>query len=213
MKHFNIIVCGVGGTGVIGLGELLRKAAIREGNRVLGTESRGSGQRGGPATASVRFTTLGENEQYNDRTALWAGSVGAGGADLMIATEAAEALRNAHYLSGNSRVILNTFTLKPTQTRQEIKTRNLKYPSIEEVVAMLKQVTPHVYVINASDMSMKHFGSYRTTNPVLVGMALARDLLPLQKDTVKSLLKGVAKDALELGYQSQRSSEIEQGFH
>lgn len=207
MRHFNIIICGVGGTGVIGLGELLRKAAMLEGNKVLGTESRGSGQRGGPATASVRFTTLDNGEEYNDRTALWAGSVGAGGADLMIATEAAEALRNAHYLSEHSRVILNTFGLKPTQTRQEIKAKSLKYPSIDEVVAMLRKLTPHVYVLNASDMSMKKFGTYRNTNPVLVGVALARGLLPLKKETLESLLKGATRDALELGYQSESRGE------
>jgi len=207
MRHFNIIICGVGGTGVIGLGELLRKAAMLEGNKVLGTESRGSGQRGGPATASVRFTTLDNGEEYNDRTALWAGSVGAGGADLMIATEAAEALRNAHYLSEHSRVILNTFGLKPTQTRQEIKAKSLKYPSIDEVVAMLRKLTPHVYVLNASDMSMKKYGTYRNTNPVLVGVALARGLLPLKKETLESLLKGATRDALELGYQSESRRE------
>ncbi len=210
MRHFNIIICGVGGTGVIGLGELLRKASALEGNRVLGTESRGSGQRGGPATASVRFTTLDNDEEYNDRATLWAGSVGAGGADLMIATEAAEALRNAHYLSENSRVILNTFALKPTQTRQEIKAKSVKYPTIDEVVAMLHQITPHVYVFNASEMSMKKFGTYRNTNPVLVGVALARGLLPLKKDTLESLLKGAAKDAVEFGYQSASGSESEQ---
>lgn len=202
MRHFNIIICGVGGTGVIGLGELLREAAGLEDNRVLATESRGSGQRGGPATASVRYTTLDESEEYNDRTALWSGSIGVGGADLMIATEVAEALRNAHYLSGNSKVILNTFTLMPKQTRQEMKAKSLKYPSVEEVVTMLHQLTPHVYVANASDMSMEHFGSYRMTNPILVGRALARGLLPLKKDTVKSLLQGNAKEALELGFQS-----------
>jgi len=211
MRHFNIIICGVGGTGVIGLGELLREAARLEDSRVLATESRGSGQRGGPATASIRFTSLDENEEYYDRTALWAGSVGAGGADLMIATEAAEALRNAHYLSENSRVVLNTFTLKPTQTRQEMKAKSLKYPSIDKVVAMLQQLTPHVHVFNASEMSMQHFGSYRTTNPVLVGLAFARGLLPLKKDTVKNLLKGVAKDALELGFQSEGGPESDQG--
>ena len=202
MRHFNIIICGVGGTGVIGLGELLREAAKLEGGRVLATESRGSGQRGGPATASVRYTTLDENEEYNERTALWSGSIGVGGADLMIATEVAEALRNAHYLSENSKVILNTFTLMPKQTRQEMKAKTLKYPSVEEVVTMLNQLTPNVYVANASDISMEHFNSYRMTNPVLVGLAIAQGMLPLKKDTVKSLLKGNAKEALELGFKS-----------
>jgi indolepyruvate ferredoxin oxidoreductase beta subunit len=212
MRHFNIIICGVGGTGVIGLGELLRKAATLEGNKVLGTESRGSGQRGGPATASVRFTTLDNDEAHNDRTALWAGSVGAGGADLMIATEAAEAVRNAHYLSGNSRVVLNTFTLKPTQTRKEIKAKSVKYPTVEEVVTMLHQLTPHVYVFNASEMSMEKFGTYRNTNPVLVGVALARGLLPLKKETLETLLKGAARDALEYGYRSASGSQSELEF-
>ena len=207
MRHFNIIICGVGGTGVIGLSELLRKSAMLEGNKVLAAESRGSGQRGGPATASVRYTTLDENEEYSDRTAVWSGSVGAGEADLMIATEVAEALRNAHYLSEKSKVILNSYTLMPKQTRQEMKAGSLKYPSIAEVVALLHQVTPHVYVANASDMSLKYFCSYRTINPLLVGIALARGLLPFQKDIVKSLLQGDAKDALELGFQSQKCSD------
>lgn len=207
MRHFNIIICGVGGSGVIGLGELLREAAMREGARVLAAETRGSGQRGGPATASVRYSTLDENEEHNDRKALWSGSVGVGGADLMIATEVAEALRNAHYLSGNSRVILNTFTLMPKQTRQEMKAKSLKYPSLEEVVGMLQKLTAHVHAVSASDMSMKHFGSYRTTNPILVGQALARGLLPLRKDTVRGLLQGDDRRALELGFQSQSCSD------
>lgn len=212
MRHFNIIICGVGGTGVIGLSELLRKSAMLEGNKVLAAESRGSGQRGGPATASVRYTTLDENEEYNDRTALWSGSVGAGEADLMIATEVAEALRNAHYLSEKSKVILNSYTLMPKQTRQEMKAESLLYPSIEDVVAKLHQITPHVYVANASEMSMKHFGSYRATNHILVGLALSWGILPLQKDTLKSLLKGDTKDALELGLKNKTYSEFEQGL-
>ena len=198
VKHFDIIVCGVGGTGVIGLGQLIRKAAILEGRRVLSSESRGSGQRGGPAVASVRITATG-GEAPGDRKALWTGSVGIGGADLMIATEAAEALRNAHYLSESSVVVLNTFTLKPTQTRQEMKAGSMKYPPLEEVVSSLKQLTPSVHVFDASDVSFKHFGTYRTTNPILVGLALARGLLPLEKESIASLLEGDAREAFELG--------------
>jgi indolepyruvate ferredoxin oxidoreductase beta subunit len=203
MKHFDIIICGVGGTGVIGLSELLKASASLEGNRVLAAESRGSAQRGGSATASVRFTIMEQDEKYSDRTALWSGTVGVGGADLMIATEVAEGLRNAHYLSQNSRVILNSFAVMPKQSRQEMKAKSLKYPSIEEVITLLHELTPHVYVVNASDISMKHFGSYRMTNPILVGIALAHGLLPLKRDSVNGLLKGRAKDALELGLQNK----------
>jgi indolepyruvate ferredoxin oxidoreductase beta subunit len=203
MKHFNIITCGVGGTGVIGLGKLLREAAMQDGARVLSAESRGSGQRGGPAVACVRFTLFDHDETYSDRTALWTGSVGIGGADLMIATEASEALRNAHYLSEDSRVLLNTFSLKPAQTREEIKTKSIKYPSIEEILSNLKQLTSHIYMAQASEISLKNFGSYVTTNPLLMGMALAWGLLPLKKETIRNLLKGKAEEAFELGLGTQ----------
>jgi indolepyruvate ferredoxin oxidoreductase beta subunit len=206
MRHVNIIVCGVGGTGVIGLSELLKEAASLEGNRVFSAESRGSAQRGGSTTASVRYTIIEKDEKYDDRTTLWSGAVGVGGADLMFATESAEGLRNAHYLSENSSVILNNFTVMPKQTRREMKDKSFKYPSLEEVVSSLHKVTPHVYVVNASQMSMNHFDSYRMTNPILVGIAFALELLPLKKDTVKGLLKGKDKDALELGLQNKNLS-------
>jgi hypothetical protein len=64
---------------VRGLGELLRKAGMLEGKRGLGAESRGSSQSGGPVTASVRFTTPDESEDFNDRTALWTGAIAVGG--------------------------------------------------------------------------------------------------------------------------------------
>lgn len=203
MKQFNIIICGVGGTGVIGMGEMLRKAAMLEGNRVLGAESRGSGQRGGPATASVRFTSNNGDEAYSDRSALWTGSVGVGSADLMIATEIAEALRNAHYLCEDSKVLLNNFKLFPKQTRKEMKAGTLAYPSNDQVVAMLQELTPHVELVEASELSMKHFGTYRMTNPILVGMSLARGMLPLKKESVGRLMKGAALDALELAFQPE----------
>jgi indolepyruvate ferredoxin oxidoreductase beta subunit len=199
MKHFNMIVCGVGGTGVIGLSELIKKAASLEGNRVVSSESRGSAQRGGSTTASVRYTLLEGNETYDDRTSVWSGAVGVGEADLMIATEVAEGIRNAHYLSASSKVILNDFIVMPKQTRKEMKAKSLKYPSLEEVASSLRQITPLVYVVNASEMSVKNFGTYRMTNPILVGICLAHGFLPLRNDTIKGLLKGKDKDALELG--------------
>ena len=122
----------------------------------------------------------------------------------MIATEVSEALRNAHYLSKHTSVLLNTFSLKPAQTRKEIKEKSLNYPSVETVASNLNQLTQKVYTAQASDISMKHFGSYLATNPVLVGMALAWKLLPLKKKLVKRLLKGDAAAALELGFKSPR---------
>jgi len=87
----------------------------------------------------------------------------------------------------------------PKQTRKEMKEKRLKYPSLEEVVSSLRQITPSVYVVNASEMSVKNFGTYRMTNPIIVGICLAQGFLTLKNDTIKGLLQGKDKDALELG--------------
>lgn len=203
MSRFNIIVCGVGGSGVIGLGNLLRSAGHIEGMQVMGAESRGSAQRGGVVTSSVRYMMREEGEKQDEFKAYWLGAIPVGGADLMIATEASETLRNAHYLNDTSRVILNTFTLTPKPGRKGKTETEHSSPSITEIVNRLKEITRYIYVIDASEMSMKRYRSYLMTNFILLGMALAHGELPLKKKTLSGLLKEKAREALEIGLESK----------
>jgi Pyruvate:ferredoxin oxidoreductase and related 2-oxoacid:ferredoxin oxidoreductases, gamma subunit len=51
----NILVCGIGGQGVMTATEILSEAAIAEGHDVKKTEVAGMSQRGGVVTSHLRF--------------------------------------------------------------------------------------------------------------------------------------------------------------
>ena len=67
MQHYNILLCGVGGTGIIGFGTLLKRAAEYEKNiMVVGNELRGRAQRGGATVNTVRYTIFEEHEPFDE---------------------------------------------------------------------------------------------------------------------------------------------------
>lgn len=179
MRTYSVLVCGVGGTGVMELGALLKQAALAEGISVVGLERRGSSQRGGGASSSARFVISEGNEPYDERRAALVGAISFGQADLMIATEAIQALRNMHFLSNTSEVILNNRTMKLVGP---------EYPEIDDIAGKLKEVTDRIYALDASQLSMQEFGSYRWTNPILLGVALTHTSLPIKRETAESLL-------------------------
>jgi indolepyruvate ferredoxin oxidoreductase beta subunit len=54
-SEINIIICGVGGQGVVLLSELLGNSAVRDGVAVKGSEVLGMAQRGGSVFSNLRL--------------------------------------------------------------------------------------------------------------------------------------------------------------
>jgi indolepyruvate ferredoxin oxidoreductase beta subunit len=98
----NILVCGIGGQGVMTATEILAEAAIAEGHDVKKTEVAGMSQRGGVVTSHLRFGPRVLSPQ-----------IAPGTAHLLLGFEAAEALRWAHYLRADSLALVNDARLVP----------------------------------------------------------------------------------------------------
>jgi indolepyruvate ferredoxin oxidoreductase beta subunit len=190
VRHYNILLCGVGGTGVIGFGNVLKQGAAEEGIMVVGNEIKGRAQRGGGVTNTVRYTILENNEPFDERKRV-TGAIPWGKADLMIATEAGEALRNIIYLSARSDIIINTFELRQV---------GLDYPDMEKGMAWLRQIARRVIPVNASEVSMSNFGSYKMTNQVLLGVVASLAEFPIKRSVFQTLLKkDEERKAFEIG--------------
>ena len=84
----NILICGVGGQGTVLAAKVLSQAAISKGERVLSAETIGMAQRGGSVTSHVR---IGQD--------VFSPLISKGQADMIIAFEAAEAVRNIDFLN------------------------------------------------------------------------------------------------------------------
>jgi indolepyruvate ferredoxin oxidoreductase beta subunit len=146
----DIVLAGVGGQGVLTLAVLIVNAAMREGLNVRQAEVHGMSQRGGAVEAHVRLSD----------GPLFSNLVPKGRADLILATEPLEALRNIDYLSAGGLIVTNSATVENIPN----------YPPHEELMRLLNNCGCKVCLIDAAAVA-KEAGTTRAQNVVLIGAA------------------------------------------
>lgn len=97
-----ILLCGVGGQGTILAADLLAAASLEAGLMVKVSEIHGMAQRGGAVTTIVRV---------GSHVASMVADLGS--ADVVVAFETTEALRNLSYLKEGGSMIVNDQAIKP----------------------------------------------------------------------------------------------------
>ena len=159
----DILLCGVGGQGTVLASKLIASAAMRCGNVVHSAETIGMAQRGGSVISHIRI---------GERAA--SPLIPRGNADILIAFEPAEAVRNLSYLKKDGVVIVNSTPVKPT-------TEALQETGYDgtEMIAYLKKKAD--CVILDGEALLKKAGSARCFNIVVLPTCLA----PVTRMTLK----------------------------
>ena len=196
MKEFNIVLAGVGGQGTLLAAEVIGAAAVKDGLNVRVSEIHGMAQRGGVVVSNVR---IGEG--------VLASTVLDGRADVLLGFEPLETLRNLKSASEKTLVIMNAQRIPPT----ELAAKNMKYPTVEEILAKIHLFTRKVVVVEAAELAMKA-GSRLAQNSVLLGALATVEEFPVKADSlVEALRELVPKKhvevnvrAFELGRESAR---------
>lgn len=169
----NIIICGVGGQGTVLAAKVLSQAAIANGERVLSAETIGMAQRGGSVVSHVRIGDA------------FSPLVPQGQADVLIAFEAAEAVRNIAYLKQGGTVIVNKKVVQPV-------TASLSGKAFDEneMISYLQKVAGNVVAVD-TDEACRELGSSKVVNMVLLGAASRAGLIDGQelKAAIKQLVK------------------------
>jgi indolepyruvate ferredoxin oxidoreductase beta subunit len=192
-QEINIIICGVGGQGVVLMSELLGNAAVRDGVAVRGSEVLGMAQRGGSVFSNIRLggDTL-------------APLTPEGRCDILIAVEPSEALRNIQYLARGSVVVLNSRKVFPFT----VFLGRSGYPEIDQIQARLAAVTDRVITLDAASLAQQA-GSLQAANVVMLGALYGTGRLPVTvataREVILSRFRGkigeVNIKAFDLGYQ------------
>jgi indolepyruvate ferredoxin oxidoreductase beta subunit len=165
----DVVVVGVGGQGVILISEIIGRATMMAGLSVRGVETHGMAQRGGSVINHIRVGCS------------FSAMISPGGADVLLAMEPAEALRYAHYLSPQGVALVNSRPVMPVT----VTTGQASYPSIEEILAPLRDVCSQVKAMDATALAAEA-GSPQATNVVMLG-ALSKHL-PIEEATLLSAL-------------------------
>jgi indolepyruvate ferredoxin oxidoreductase beta subunit len=162
---YDIVLCGVGGQGVLSLAAIIAEAAVAEGLRVRQSEVHGMAQRGGAVLAHLRIS--GE--------AIHSDLIPGGGAQMILSMEPLESLRYADFLAPDGILI----------TAREPFLNIPDYPDIEAVYRAIEGFPRHS-LVPALEIAKKA-GSARAVNMVLVGAA--GEYLPLKTETLENAVK------------------------
>jgi indolepyruvate ferredoxin oxidoreductase len=195
---FNIMVTGIGGTGVLTVSALLGTAAHIEGLASTTADMAGLAQKGGAVYSHVRIAA------HNDD--LLSPRIMAGSADLLLACDAvvaADKPTQTLMVPERTAVIANA-DVAPTS--DFVRNRDFDFRSAQVERAIRKASNPNACDFVAADtVATALLGDAIGSNILLMGYAWQQGLIPLKRDSIEAAieLNGVAvafnKRAFALG--------------
>ncbi|WP_255325978.1 MULTISPECIES: indolepyruvate ferredoxin oxidoreductase family protein [Sphingobium] len=188
-RDFNLMVAGIGGTGVVTVGALIGMAAHLEGKAMSLFDMTGLSQKNGAVYSHVRIGS--------DPKAIATQRVGRGEADLILAFDvvAAVAPESADTIgAGRTRVIANA-DVEPTVAFQFDRDATAD-PTL--LLGRLRRAAGegNVMLVPGSELALAFLGDRIGTNLFLLGIAAQQGLLPLGIAAIERAiaLNGVAVD-------------------
>lgn len=146
----NILLCGVGGQGIILASKILATGLIKAGYDVKMSEVHGMAQRGGSVTTQVRY-----GERVDSPI------IGKGQADVLVSFETMETERWLEYVKPEGRVILNSYKIPSAP----ILAGKASYPEgVEQGISDKVKTT----IFKAADLA-ESLGNIKTMNVIIVG--------------------------------------------
>ena len=182
----NILLCGVGGQGIVLASKLIAQAAMENSLPVMSAETIGMAQKGGSVFSHVR---IGSD--------LSTPMIPKGGADVIIGFEPAEAVRMLPYLKKDGTVIVNSCPTKPVTAMLSASSYTGK-----EMLAYLKKNVERLTIVDC-ERAASEIGSLKVVNMILLGAAAATGELPISMADIKNCLaKRLKPQLLEMNYKA-----------
>lgn len=184
----NIILCGVGGQGTVLASKLIAAAAMARGEAAHTAETIGMAQRGGSVVSHVR---IGEG--------VYSPLIPKGQADLMIAFEPAEAVRNMTYLKPGAAAVVSSAPVIPVTAA--LSGSSYK-PS--DMINVLAGAGFDVTVIDGAAI-VSELGSAKSLNVALLSAACETGKAGMTSEELVSVLgTSVKKEYLEQNMRAVR---------
>jgi indolepyruvate ferredoxin oxidoreductase, beta subunit len=185
-KTFNLIITGVGGQGIVTLLQVIDEAAFVEGYDVKSSELHGLSQRGGSVEAHIRFGKK-----------VYSPMVSNGNADLILALELLEGLRESSKAGKQTKILINDYSLP-----------FMSSPAKEEILKQLENSKKDFSLVQASQNCNDKLKNEIVCTLYILGYAVSKKLLSLKKESVLQAIKNIIPEkylelnikAFELGY-------------
>jgi len=169
VETVNIVLCGLGGQGILFMTRVLAEAALDKGFKVIGAETHGMAQRGGSVISHLR---LGDVEGSMIRS---------GTAHFLLSLDETEAYRNLSFLSTGGKLFVNT---DPHGfPRQEVK------GFLED-----RHITSRAL---SASLIAQELGAPRSSNLALLGFFASFDEGPITFSELKMTIEKISPSKLK----------------
>jgi len=190
-QTYGILITGVGGTGVVTIGQLIGMAAHIEGRGLSVLDQAGLAQKGGAVMSHVVLARTSEE--------LFATRIAMGEADLVlgcdsITTASNEALSKMR--AGVTRAVVNS---SQSPTAEFINNPNWTFPGLSNQADIVEALggediaQTHAVFIDAGSLAVQLMGDALYTNPLVMGFAWQKGWLPL---THEALMRAIELNAV-----------------
>lgn len=166
----NFYLIGVGGQGVIRLGQIIAGYALEKHEKVKFFKEVGMAQRGGPVHCEVRI-----GDVFGSRIPPLS-------SDIIVVMELSEGLKSLEFIKPGGIVILNRKRIYPI----DLMTYPEKYPQDEEIIRLFKEAKAKIIWIDAGEIA-RGAGLPIAENIVLLGVITY--LSSFDKEVMLAVLK------------------------
>jgi indolepyruvate ferredoxin oxidoreductase len=176
-QPYGMVVAGVGGTGVITIGQLLGMAAHIEGKGIVTQDAAGLAQKGGATWSHILIADT-QNDIRTTRVSMADANL-IFGCDPIVTASKETMLRMR---AGKTRVALNAHS---TPTAAFVKDGNWQNPSEQCVASIVQSVGAEgVAAFNADAVATKLMGDSIFINPMILGYAWQKGWVPLELESL-----------------------------
>ena len=181
-QAYGLVVAGVGGTGVITIGQLLGMAAHIDGKGIITQDAAGLAQKGGATWSHVLIANH-QDDIRTTRVSMAAADVIIG-CDPIVTASKETALRMRQ---GRTRVALNSHG---TPTAAFVKNGNWENPA-EQCLAEITQAVgvEGVSAFDADAMANQLMGDTIYVNPMILGYAWQKGWIPLTRESISRAME------------------------
>src|SRR5262245_45582277 len=163
--HAAILVAGIGGTGVVTVGQVLSTAANLDGLEVSSVDQTGMAQKGGPVVSHLRI---------GPGSIDGAARLEAGRADTYLVFDLLTGVSPANLArvdAAHTRAVVSTARVP---TGAMVADASLEYPDVERLLALIDASTADHFAVDAEAITLERFGSQPAANFLVVGVAHQR---------------------------------------
>ncbi|MES2741142.1 MAG: indolepyruvate ferredoxin oxidoreductase family protein [Pseudomonadota bacterium] len=189
-EPFGILITGIGGTGVVTVGQILAMAAHVEGKGASVLDMSGLAQKGGPVMSHVRLA--------DDQADLHSTRVGTGAADLVIGCDLiVTASRDALSRMGEGRTFA-AINSTGSSTAAFVKNPDWQFPGASSQSEIVRACgSERVEFVDAGHIATALMGDAIATNMFMLGYAWQKGKVPLRE---ASIVKAIALNAVSVAF-------------